>query len=42
MGFLSVTVGLGAAMLGTAALALGSMLALVAFGRTTARPTRIR
>ncbi len=42
MGFLSVTVGLGAAMLGTAALALGSMLALVAFGQITARPTRIR
>ena len=37
MGFLSVTVGLAVAMLGTAILALACALALVAFGRTGER-----
>ena len=37
MGVLSVTVGLTVAMLGTAVLAVGSAIALVAFGRVTAR-----
>ncbi len=37
MGFMSVTIGLSIAMLGSALLALGCALALVAFGRTTRR-----
>ena len=37
IGFLSVTVGLGAAMFGNALLALACVLALVAFGRSTRR-----
>ncbi|MEW6226171.1 MAG: MFS transporter [Chloroflexota bacterium] len=40
MGVLSVTVGLPAAMLGTAVLAVGSAIALVAFGRVRGRPGR--
>jgi fucose permease len=39
MGFLSVTVGLTVAMLGTALLAIACVLALVAFGRATHRRT---
>jgi fucose permease len=40
MGFLSVTVGLTAAMLGNVLLAIASAVALVAFGRTTTRQAR--
>lgn len=39
MGFLSVTIGLPAAMFGNVLLAIGSAFALVAFGRVTRRPT---
>ena len=37
MGFMSVTIGLTIAMTGSALLALGCALALVAFGRATRR-----
>jgi fucose permease len=40
MGFLSVTVGITAAMLGTVPLAIASALALVAFGRVAGRRSR--
>ena len=40
MGFLSVTIGLTVAMFGNALLAMGSAIALVAFGRGAARPTQ--